>query len=388
LDRLVEIHTSAFPDPRGTETRRRNFAANPLGDLEHLHVAELDGLVVGHAFVFPLEAWFGGRSVRFGGIASVGVAPEARGTGVASRLLEHLHEASHARGDAFTLLYAFRYAFYARLGYAPARATRRFEIAPRALESFGPGRGVRAARGDDRPGIVATYEHAALHATGRLARPARLWDRFFADERRVFLVAPGRGSEIAGYAAWSLDQAEAHADVTMRVHEIVANDFSARAELFGAIGRQRDQVRRVILDLDEEDPVDLLLTASDIDRDRAGSEHAEHVLGSTVGGPMLRVHDIERAVAARGYLADGSVDLAIGPSMRRLSVENGSGRLTEVPLDRTRLTLEKPALGAILFGGLAPSRAARIGWLQAEPAVLRAADTLFEIPPFFSLDTF
>jgi predicted acetyltransferase len=215
-----------------------------------------------------------------------------------------------------------------------------------------------------------------------------LWDRLFADERRVLLVVPGGSSDVSGYVSWSLEQAEAHADITMRVREIVSDDFSTRAELFGAIARQRDQVRRVILDLDEADAVEVLLTAGDIDRDRAGSENAEHVLGWTVGGPMVRVHDPERAVAARGYLANDSVDLAVGRWARRLSVENGVPRLTEVPLDRARLALEAPALGAILFGGLAPSRAAQIGWLRADPAALRAADNLFAIPPFFSLDTF
>ena len=78
LERLVEIHLGAFPDPRSNEARLRNFARNPLGTLSDLWVLVEGGVLVAHAFLFPLEAWFGGRRVAVGGIATVGVAPEAR----------------------------------------------------------------------------------------------------------------------------------------------------------------------------------------------------------------------------------------------------------------------------------------------------------------------
>ena len=86
-----------------------------LWDDANLYVLVEDETVLAHAFLFPLEAWFGGARVRIGGIATVGVAPEARGRGLGSRLVEHLHELSLERGDALTVLYPFRQAFYARL---------------------------------------------------------------------------------------------------------------------------------------------------------------------------------------------------------------------------------------------------------------------------------
>jgi nicotinamide-nucleotide amidase len=71
---------SAFPDARGIDARRRNFVANSLGPLESLSVAERNGAVVAHAFLFDLTLFFGEKRVSAGGIASVGVAPEVRGT--------------------------------------------------------------------------------------------------------------------------------------------------------------------------------------------------------------------------------------------------------------------------------------------------------------------
>src|SRR5512140_923029 len=84
-ERLLEIHASVFPDPRGAEERRRNFHHNALGGLGDLHVVEHEGRLLAHAFLFPLEVWIGGRPVPAGGVASVGVAPEARGRRIASR---------------------------------------------------------------------------------------------------------------------------------------------------------------------------------------------------------------------------------------------------------------------------------------------------------------
>src|SRR5262245_39568838 len=108
LERLVDIHTRAYPDERSWDVRKRNFQANPLGTFEHLHVALVDNVIVGHAFLFPLRIHVGGQAVPVGGVATVGVAPEARGTGVASAMLEHLHGLALARGDAATVLYPFR----------------------------------------------------------------------------------------------------------------------------------------------------------------------------------------------------------------------------------------------------------------------------------------
>src|SRR5690606_2116982 len=99
----------------------------------HLLLAERDGDVVGQAFLYPLSAWFGGREVRVGGVASVAVAPEARGTGVAAALLARLHARSDRRRDALTMLYAFRDGFYARHGYAPTSTRHRLAVAAGAI---------------------------------------------------------------------------------------------------------------------------------------------------------------------------------------------------------------------------------------------------------------
>jgi predicted acetyltransferase len=370
LDRLLDVHTSAFPNPGGLELRRRNFEQNPLGDFSDLRVVEDEGRVVGHAFLFPLEAWFGGRGVRAGGVASVGVAPEARGRGVATFLLDALHTESSGRGDALTILFPFREAFYARMGYAKVTPSRRIAFTPRAVPPSwrGTGVAVRAAEGRDRPAIEAAYVRAAARTTGWITRPARLWDRLLLNERRRWFVAT-RGSSLVGFMSFTVAQPEAHALTTLTVHDLVADDDEARRALVALLGAQRDQVAEVILDLDASDPLDRALV--DPDSGRYGTADLEHALGQIVLGPMVRVADAARALDARG------VSLAVEVDGERV----GKGE--------PGLAMDRGGLAAIAFGALAPSDAARLGLVRARDAeALARADAAFTLSPYFAIDPF
>jgi predicted acetyltransferase len=362
LDRLVEIHLSAFPDPRGVETRRRLLSSNELGGLEHLFVAERGGLVLAHAFLFDLEAWFGGRRVKVGAIASVGVAPEARGEALARALLDELHHLASARGDVLTLLYPFRQGFYSRHGYVAVSPTRLLTLHPRAVpEEWGdpsqaPGT-VRAATGGDRAGILAAYENAA------------------------------RGRTVAGYVSWTLRQEEPHAETRLEVFDLVAEDEPARRRLLALIGAQRDQVSEVTVEVDADDPIDRALV--DMDLARHGTERVEHALGMLVAGPMLRLLDVPSAILARGYPVDGAIEIALdGAPPQRLEIQGGEARLVPSrggPLVR----LDRSSLAAVLYGGLPALHAARIGWLTCDsPSTLHLAGDLFAHPPYFALDPF
>ena len=388
-DRLLEIHMSVFPDPRGAEERRRNFHHNVLGGLDDLHVVEHAGRLLAHAFLFPLEVWVGGRPVPAGGIASVGVAPEARGRRIASRLLSHLHDVSSARGDAITVLYPFRQGFYLGHGYAPVTPSRRLAFAPRAIP-----RGwalppsdlvVRSIEGTDREGVERAYLRAAARATGWITRPPRLWDARLLDERRRWFVAT-RGSSVVGYVSWALSQAAAHGEIVLTVLDLVADDDEARRALLGLVGAQRDQVHRVELEVDQNDPLDRALV--DADERTYGTPAVEHALGVVAAGPLVRMADATRALLARGYACDGAVDLDVGGERFRLEVHAGQAQVSPTRA-AAPLTLERSTLAALTVGALSPSDAARLGWLEAhEPGTLRAADALFTLPPYFAIDPF
>jgi len=102
------------------------------------------------------------------------------------------------------LLYPFRQAFYARLGYAPVSRYRVLTASPRAIpanwKEASPGI-IRCLRAGDRAELDRVYRDAARHRTGALDRPERAWELDLLDERRQWLVLDQDGA-VAGYATF------------------------------------------------------------------------------------------------------------------------------------------------------------------------------------------
>jgi predicted acetyltransferase len=397
LERLIDLHTSAFPDPRDRDARARNFTRNPLGDLEDLWLALApdSGAILAHGFLFSLRAWFGGRLVPVGGIASVGVAPEARRRGVGTALMEHLHAMSLARGDAIVVLYPFRQAFYGRLGYAATSTYRRMHLCPASVP-WTLGLGARPATGADRDAMKTCWKEAAARHSGMLERSERLWEARWTDERSTWLVVEGAAG-VEGFLSWTVQQREPHAATTLVVRELVASTDSGMRSLWGLIGEQRGQVAEAHVDIALDHPFEQALV--DADGGRFGDAHVEHALGEVVAGPMLRILDVARALEARGYAAEGFLALSVGAQDFQLSVRDGKGEVTsgnvrsqrEAP-DRARIHVTPVALAALAFGafGACPAtHAARLGWLEAKgDRSLALADALFALPAYFSPDAF
>lgn len=393
LDRLIEIHSCAFPDARGHEARRRNFGQNALGSFADLRVVELLGDVVGHGFLLPLATFVGGARVEVGGIASIGVAPEARGRGVATALLASMHDELAARGVPLALLYPFRERFYARLGYASTAPFAALTVDARALAEASGGMGaerrvaIDAGRFDE---TRALYERAARRATGWLERPESLFARRFADERLHFAgVADERGA-LAGYVAFSYEMPETHGRTTLQVRELVATDANARRALLALLGAQAAQVDDVALTLAIDDP--WLGAFLDAPGPRRGSAALEHPLGTLASGPMVRLIDARRALAARGFAADGELSLAIveerATERLRLHVRDGRAEVAEHGGGEVDLEVRRDTLASILAGGMRPSEAIALGHARGSVRGAAHAEAMFAGPRFRCLDPF
>src|SRR5688500_107953 len=200
LERLVTIHAAAFPDARSREARRRNFTDNVRGTLADLIVAERDGTAVGHAFLFRMATWIGGRQIATGGVASLGVAPEARGAGVARALMNGIAQELRVRATPLCLLYPFRHRFYRGFGFGLVSEVRRLRIPPSSFPSAPPGIEARGLLGrpEEAAAVKRCYQRVAAHANGMLARREPVWRAALAPEGRQIAVMPGASGEVQG----------------------------------------------------------------------------------------------------------------------------------------------------------------------------------------------
>ncbi len=71
--------------------------SNRIG-LENFRVIRQAGQIIGGLSIYQMGQWYGGECVPMAGIASVGVAPEHRGTGAAVKLLTHTLKELYANG--------------------------------------------------------------------------------------------------------------------------------------------------------------------------------------------------------------------------------------------------------------------------------------------------
>jgi predicted acetyltransferase len=389
VEALVAIHTLAFPDPRGHEARVRNFTANPLGGLDRLRVVcdRADGdRIVGHAFLFDVEVFIGGAPVRTAAIATVGVAPAARGRGVASHVVkELLAEASRAR-ISVAMLHAWRHGFYSRLGFAPTTPYKRLAIVPSSIPYEIPyDLRVREAAGADRAAIERCYEHAASRGAGFLRRSRALWDGLFSDERATYAIALAQNGEVRGACSLRLEQAEAHAKVTLVVEDLFARDDKAERTLFAHLRAFRDQAAEIHVSLPWDHP--LALSLVDADANRFGDAIVEHDIGKVCVGPMVFVTDVRALLTSRGYLRDGDAVVALNGETLRISARGGRAEVTasteaaDVNLDHN--------VASVIAGGVGVRDACRLLWgFAMNDASLAATHELLATGPFFSLDAF
>jgi len=212
-------------------------------------------------------------------------------------------------------------------------------------------------KGTSRDGgeaIIAMYDDACKRMTGWLRRPDALWARRFANERRHFVML----EKNAGYVSFETTQREPHAETRLFVHELVAKDAAARRVLWGCLGMQAGQVAEIDVEIAQNDPT--LLALTDVDGARHGEEDVEHALGCVVAGPMIKILDRKRALAARG--------------VRAKAIDG--------------VTIDDRALASVAFGGHSLRGAVALDLARGKKNDLARADEALRISPFFTLDRF
>jgi len=397
LPELLRIHTASFPDPRGRDPRVANFLENPLGGLDRLFVLRGEGgLPLAHAFLFRLEVALAGAFVPFGGVASVGVAPEVRGRGLARQLLEGLHAQAAVEGLAGTFLYAFRQGFYRRLGYGRTGLDVVLDAHPASFPAEPGASRVRPARGDqDHSAIEALHARGVLRGTLGHRRTGAAWTRLRARFGREWVVAE-RGDRAVGYMWADRGCTESHAHVALAVGDLVAEDDDAERALFSWIAAQRDQVQRVVWQLPAHAAGRLDLV--DPDRHRAGTESIEHPLGTVALGPMVRLgDDLGALLRARPWPHEGEASIALvdeaGHRVAAFAIRAGGGASATVDKLPTGAPADlegaAPDLASLLAGGVPLRDLPRIR-LAAGGARARDVDpaAFFALPPTHVTDAF
>lgn len=236
-------------DPEAWERRVFSFDDNPLLAPEDTLVARMGGTIAGHASGYRFTMAFGGHDVPVRGIAAVAVLPEFRRRGVAEALMVGLHRQMRRRGEALSMLYAFRNSFYRKMGYGTVEWIEELRVAPDQLPASPLRRNVRTLeRERDEATVLALYEKWRAGRVGPFVRSKRWWQqRVWERTSHGALYLDPETRKPRGYVLWEVPNDPPYPRQRAIVRELVALDPSAWRGLVGLLESLADQFRLIAM---------------------------------------------------------------------------------------------------------------------------------------------
>jgi predicted acetyltransferase len=346
------------------------------------------GRMVGGLRVIPLGQWFGGRCLTMAGIAGVVVAPEARGRGVASRLLARALADQHELGTHVSSLHPATTRLYRAAGWEIAGDFATYRVETRSLARLPRGEPERLRRlsREDWPWAQECHARAAALHTGWVHRSPAWWEvlaeQRFADQRYVYGVE-GDDGDLDGYLSFAQENRYTGWGYALAVHETVSLTPEANATLWSFLGSHAMQVEHVEVPSAVVGGLLLLLPEQDVRR-------------LSNNRWMHRLVDAPAALAARGYpevvAAEVHLEIAdpIAPwNAGRHVVRFEDGRAVVEPGGTGEVQLGIGALSALFAGRCSAGELAAAGVLRhASARGQRALDAAFAGPAPEILDDF
>jgi predicted acetyltransferase len=293
------------------ETILRAMADPMIADGRALGAFDGDRMV-GAALFHDHRQWWSGRAVPMAGISGVAVAPEYRGRGVGRALMTELTELMAVRGYPLSVLFPATMYFYRQLGWELAGARCEAKLPARSLLGLPRPDAMPEIR---RPGPGDAAEVldviGAAHEQARDSGPIG-WDEL---TMRRLLTSPGKYAESHKYALLTPDGFAGYrwrSNNEIYVDRVLATSPQTRLALWWIIASHSSVAETVTAQVAPFDPLWWLLR----EQDAQVSEREPW---------MLRVLDVQAAIAARGFR---SVDIEVPLYVTDQQLPHNSGRWT------------------------------------------------------------
>jgi predicted acetyltransferase len=377
VERHVDVLRWSFAIPR--EDLVEFFAR--MGT-EKIRVLRESGRPVAGLTLIPMAQLFGGRAVPMTGVNLVGTAPEARGRGVATRLMEASVREMRASGVPISTLYPAKQTLYRRVGWEIAGARWELSVGARDIDVTSRDLAVRASGPDDLPAIRTLHRESITGATGPIERPDFMWRRVVDPPKRDalgFVVEGAAGPE--GYVYLHVARSEGLRQ-ELTITDLAAATPSAARRLLRFLADHDSLADRIVWFGNPADPLLGFL--------------AEFVWKGRVFFPwMVRILDVKAALEARGYPLGLRAELHLeieDPLLAEnagrfvLEVADGTGRVRSG--GRGSIRAHVRGLAAIYGGWITPRAARTLALLDATEAELAAAAPVFAGPVPWMSDMF
>jgi predicted acetyltransferase len=353
------------------------------GGLENVRVVRRDGAVAATLLMIPHAQFFGGKSVPAIGIAGVGAAAEARGTGAAIRLMEETLREVDARGVATSNLYPATLSLYRRVGYELAGTRNEVTVPLASIAIRDRTLPLRPMTSADDAAVEACYRAYAARMNGHLDRGPYVWDRVRnprGENARGFVVS--EAGRVDGYV-FLYEKRMANAQLySLFATDLVASTPAAARRLLTLFADHGTLADTVTWSGSTNDSLIHLLPSLGFT-----SRLHRHW--------MIRLVDVQAALTARGYpaWARGEIEIEIADELLTknagrfvLHVSDGRGEVARG--GRGGLRMHVRALAAMMSGHMTPHALAAAGHVEGTDEALTRAAAIFGasgawMPDFF-----
>lgn len=355
LERLLEIQRTTFGGDKEEWDRYRRW----VGDENHRFASDAGGLTL-----IPMGQYFGGKSVPMTGIAAVAVSPEARGGGVATRLMCDTVRELHDKGVALSTLYPATEPLYRRAGYEQAGVQIHVRLALFSIGLKHRELPCKRMEDGDMPLVRAIHAEYARRNPGNLDRHAFRWNVMrHKTEGFVF------GEE--AYIIYRTGPLRGEQRNVILVYDHAATTPAGVRRILTFLADHGSIYRDAIIKVGPSDPVLAIVPEQ---------RYTAHMMDHW----MLRITHLPAAIAGRGYnpgvtaelhlrVADDVIDGHEGDWVVRVA----DGAAVAERGGRGEIALDIRALASLYSGHLSVATLQTAGWIEGPDDALAAAQTVF-----------
>jgi len=304
IEQAAYLEAVAFygqPTPERTELLRRYFPP------DWTVAAFVDGRPVADVRTVPMVRRINGRGMAYGAVGQVACLAEHRRKGYVGRLMRLSLERMRAQGIPLAGLHTPHDDLYRRYGWERAERNKRYAFRAKdvSLRLRGQPGTLEPVKAGEWQRLDAVYRRYADPRNGPLERPEPWWrERVFYDHdqnraREAFLWLDGNG-EAQGFIVYTSVRAgvAVEADHDLFVRDMVSLTPDAYLGLWEHL-LTHDIARRIVVYVPGHDPFsDLVVDPWKMEVGRSE-------------GAMVRVVDVEQALAQRPYCGHGAVSFTM-----------------------------------------------------------------------------
>ena len=342
---------------------------------ENMRGLKESGRTIASLAAYRTGQWFAGQQVSMGGIAAVGVVPEARGSGAGAELMAGILRELPNEGIALSTLFATTQQLYRKVDYELAGTRHLYEVPLAALPRATRPLPLTPVDISDPSVFFALNDRRASRSAGHLLRTAGLWERLTTvPEHTVYGYLFGPRDEPEGYVIYH-QPTDWTPPRRLTIRDVVTETPAAMESFWGMVHDHRSIIDSVRWYGPANEPL-LMGTAEGAFRVVDPEYWMTRIVNAPLalqqrGYPEAITADVHLEVVGDDFLPENNTHLI-------LSVSSGRGETT--PGGEGHLVVDIGTLAPLFTGLFSATQLAIAGRLSGPADVLRTADQLFAGP--------